>query len=116
MSRDTRPCDPVTRETPEADSPHLMAGGTHAPGGTTELRPNVACGYGKHRHRAMGGNGIRAIHGMAGAESIPTPEAAEPGDGVSGDYREPTGGNARRAPSQPPAMARMRPDGVWDGD
>lgn len=37
-------------------------------------------------------------------------------DEVSGDYWEPTEGNAKRPLLQLAAMARMRPDGVWDGD
>lgn len=41
MSYDIRLCDPVTHETLEVDSPHLMAGGTYALGGTTELWLNV---------------------------------------------------------------------------
>lgn len=55
---------------------------------------------------------------MTGAESIPTLEAAAAklGDEVSGDYWEPTDGNAKRALLQLLAMARMRPDGVWNGD
>ena len=118
MSYDIRLCDPVTHETLEVDSPHLMAGGTYALGGTTELWLNVTYNYGKHYYRAMGENGIRAIYGMTGAESIPTLEAAAAklGDEVSGDYWEPTEGNAKRALLQLLAMARMRPDGVWNGD
>lgn len=118
MSYDIRLCDPVTHETLEVDSPHLMAGGTYALGGTTELWLNVTYNYGKHYYRAMGENGIRDIYGMTGAESIPTLEAAAAklDDEVSGDYWEPTEGNAKRALLQLLAMARMRPDGVWNGD
>ena len=55
---------------------------------------------------------------MTGAESIPILEAAAAklGDEASGDYWEPTEGNAKRPLLQLAAMARMRPDGVWDGD
>lgn len=41
---------------------------------------------------------------------------AKTDDEVSGDYWEPTEGNAKRALLQLLAMARMRPDGVWNGD
>lgn len=37
-------------------------------------------------------------------------------DDVSGNYWMPTEGNAKRALTQLLAMARMRPDGVWEGD
>ena len=37
-------------------------------------------------------------------------------DDVSEDYWEATEGNAKRAILQLVALAKMRPDGVWDGD
>lgn len=118
MSYDIRLCDPVMHEAMEVDAPHLMQGGTYAPGGTTELWLNVTYNYGRHYRRVMGDEGIRTIYGMTGAESIPILEAAAArlGDDVSGDYWEPTEGNAKRPLLQLAAMARMRPDGVWDGD
>lgn len=67
---------PVAREAIEAEAPHLMQGGTYAQGGTTELWLNVAYSYGRHYRRVMGEEGIRAIYGMTGAESIPILEAA----------------------------------------
>lgn len=117
MSYDIRLCDPVTHETLEVDPPHLMAGGTYALGGTTELWLNVTYNYGKH-YRCMGERGIREIYGKTGAESIPMLKAAalRLGNDVSDDYWEATEGNAKRALLQLLAMARIRPDGVWDGD
>lgn len=38
------------------------------------------------------------------------------GDDVDPDYWEPTEGNAKRALLKLLAMAKMRPDGIWDGD
>lgn len=118
MSYDIRLLDPVTHEPLEVDSPHLMAGGTYAIGGTTELWLNVTYNYWKHYRRVMGEEGIRTIYGMSGAQSIPILEAAAAklGDDVSGDYWEDTEGNAKRPLLQLAAMARMRPDGIWDGD
>ena len=58
MSYDIRLCDPVTHETLEVDSPHLMAGGTYALGGTTELWLNVTYNYARH-YRCLGERGIR---------------------------------------------------------
>lgn len=106
-----------THETLEVDSPHLMAGGTYALGGTTELWLNVTYNYARHYH-CLGERGIREIYGKTGAESIPMLKAAalRLGDDVSDDYWEATEGNAKRALLQLLAMARMRPDGVWDGD
>ena len=99
------------------NSPHLMAGGTYALGGTTELWLNVTYNYGKH-YRCLGERGIREIYGKTGAESIPMLKVAalRLGNDVSDDYWEATEGNAKRALLQLLAMARMRPDGVWDGD
>ena len=55
---------------------------------------------------------------MTGAESIPVLEkaAAALGDDVDPDYWTATEGNAKRPLLQLIAMAKMRPDGVWDGD
>ncbi|WP_322152952.1 hypothetical protein [Paratractidigestivibacter sp.] len=118
MGYDIRLCDPVTRETLQTDAPHDMRGGTYALGGTTELWLNVTYNYGKHYYRVFGDEGIRTICGMTGAESIPVLEAAAAklSDEVSDDYWEPTEGNAKRPLLQLAAMARIRPDGVWDGD
>lgn len=118
MSYDVRLCDPVTHEALQTDVPHDMRGGTYAMGGTTGLWLNVTYNYGKHYYRVLGDKGIRTIYGMTGAESIPVLEAAvaKLSDEVSDDYWEATEGNAKRPLLQLAAMARMRPDGVWDGD
>ena len=118
MSYDIRLCDPVTHETLKTDVPHDMRGGTYAMVGTTELWLNVTYNYGKRYYRVLGDKGIRTIYGMTGAESIPVLEAAvaKLSDEVSDDYWEATEGNAKRPLLQLAAMARMRPDGVWDGD
>lgn len=78
---------------------------------------NVTYNYARHYH-CLGERGIREIYGKTGAESIPMLKAAalRLGDDVSDDYWEATDGNAKRALLQLLAMARMRPDGVWDGD
>jgi len=53
-----------------------------------------------------------------GAESIPILKAAidDLQDNVSDNYWDATEGNAKRALCGLLAFARMRPDGVWDGD
>ena len=67
----------------------------------------------------LGEEGIRAIYGKTGAESIPMLEKAIAalGDDVdNNDYWHATEGNAKRALCGLLAFARMRPDGVWEGD
>lgn len=118
MSYDICLREPVTRETIELDEPHQMRGGTYMVGGTTRAWLNITYNYGRHFRRLLGEKGIRSIYGMTGAESIPVLEgaASKLADDVSDDYWEPTEGNAKRALLQLAALARMRPDGIWDGD
>ncbi len=118
MSYDISLVDPVTREDLKLGEPHQMRGGTYQIGGTPSARLNVTYNYGKHYCRVMGENGVRTIYGMTGAESIPVLQAAADklGDDVADDYWKATEGNAKRALLQLLALAKMRPDGVWDGD
>ena len=120
MSYDIRLLDPVTRETIELDEVHFMHGGTYTIGGTRELWLNVTYNYGSlyHRSDVLGEKGIRAIYGMTGADSIAMLEKAASalGDDASADYWQPTEGNAKRPLLQLAAIAKMRPDGIWDGD
>jgi hypothetical protein len=118
MSYDIELVDPVTREVLHLDAPHHMRGGTYPLGGESRARINVTYNYSRHYTRVLGEKGIRSIYGLSGAESIQVlREAAEKlGDDVDDDYWKPTEGNAKRALLQLLALARMRPDGVWDGD
>jgi hypothetical protein len=74
--------------------------------------------YSEHYFRVLGEKGIRTIYGMTGAESIPllTEAAAKLGDDVDANYWTATEGNAKKPLLQLAAMARLRPDGIWDGD
>ena len=118
MSYDIDLKDPVTGKVIEFDTPHQMKGGTYCLGGTNKASLNVTYNYGKHYYNTIGENGIRTIYGMTGAESIPILESAAAmlGNDVDDDYWQPTEGNAKAALLQLIAMAKMRPDGVWDGD
>jgi hypothetical protein len=134
MSYDIELRDPVTHETLLLDAPHHMRGGTYAVGGDTDCHLNITYNYSPHFRRAFGdenvdlskfdalfgggATGVRRLYGMSGAESIPVLEAAISalGDDVDADYWKPTEGNAKRALLQLLALAKMRPDGVWDGD
>lgn len=121
MSYDISLCDPVTHKPLKADSTHFIAGGMRAMGGTKELWINVTYNYGHfyYRPEVFGDGGIRSIYGKTGAESIPMLEKAISalGDDVdNSDYWHATEGNAKRALYGLLAFAKMRPDGVWDGD
>lgn len=118
MSYDVSLRDPVTQKTLELDAPHQMKGGTYCLGGTTLCELNVTYNYAKHFYRTLGENGLRTIYGMTGADSIPILEAAivQLADDVDSDYWKATEGNAKRALLQLVALAKLRPDGVWDGD
>ena len=118
MSYDINLCDPVTRDVLLLDDPHDMRGGTYAVGGTREAHLNVTYNYAEHYKRVLGEKGIRTIYGMTGAESIPLLEAAASrlADDATGNYWDATDGNAKRALLQLVALAKLRPDGVWDGD
>lgn len=120
MSYDIRLCDPVTSETLELENPHFMTGGTYAMNGTTEMWLNVTYNYAPfyYKPEVFGEKGIRSIYGLTGAESIPVLEKAiqNLGNDTDPDYWKATEGNAKRPLYQLLAMAKMRPDGVWEGD
>lgn len=118
MSYDIYLLDPVSKETIEIDDPHFMRGGTYCLGGSNQLHLNVTYNYARHFITTLGSKGIRKIYGMTGADSIPVLQAAvdQLGDDVDENYWEPTEGNAKRALIQLITMAKMRPDGVWNGD
>lgn len=118
MSYDISLTDPVSGHTVELDSPHHMRGGTYAVGGTTYAELNVTYNYGEVFRRLFGEKGIRSIYGLTGAASIPVLESAasQLSDEVDEDYWQPAEGNVKRALLQLLALARLRPDAVWDGD
>ena len=118
MSYDIYLIDPVTLDQIELDEPHQLRGGTYALGGTAQAWLNVTYNYGRHYYRTMGEKGIRTIYGMTGADSIPVLESAaeQLGNDVADNYWEPTEGNAKAALLKLIALAKMRPDGIWDGD
>lgn len=121
ISYDIYLCDHVTHKPLKADSAHFIAGGMRAMGGTKELWLNVTYNYSHfyYRPEVFGEGGIRSIYGKTGAESIPMLEKAIAalGDDVDdSDYWNATEGNAKRALYGLLAFAKMRPDGVWDGD
>ncbi len=135
MSYDIYLTDPVTKETLKTKEPHLMRGGTYSLSGSDEMWLNITYNYARwySKDYAFGKDGIRAIYGMSGAESIPVLEKAISGllntkeelndeiamkcdqQEVSG-YWCPSKENAIRPLYQLLALAELRPDGIWDGD
>lgn len=121
MSYDLYLTDPITKEILTLDEKHHMRGGTYCVGGEDRAKLNITYNYATHYYRVFepgSDKGIRCIYGMTGADSIPVlQEAADQlKNAVDEDYWKPTEGNAKRALLQLIALAKMRPDGVWDGD
>jgi len=119
MSYDISLCDPVTQEPIELDQPHELKGGTYALGGTTEAWLNITYNYSEILHRVLDpSQGIRSVYNMTGAESIPKLESAiaQLGDDTDSDYWKPTEGNVKCALLNLVSLAKLRPDGVWNGD
>ena len=140
MSYDITLTDPVTKKIIQFDSAHDMRGGTYVLGGTPEAWLNITYNYADWYYKpgVFGptkekSKGIRAIYGLSGAESIPVLQKAISAlqamtedisdenrrqceeQGATG-YWMPTRENAIKPLYQLLAMAKMRPDGVWDGD
>lgn len=117
MGYDLRLCDANSGVTLEVDQPHSYCGGTYAIGGTTECWLSVTYNYYGIFRRVLGNDGIEALYGLTGGESIPLLEQAisqlqgEPDK----NYWRATDGNARRALEDLLGLAHLRPEGVWTG-
>ena len=119
MSYDIYLRDPVSNEILQLDSPHHMRGGTYQVGGTTDASLNITYNYAKYFRWVFNDEkGIRKLYGMTGEGSIPALKEAISllNDDVSGNYWESTEGNAKRSLIQLLTLAKLRPDGIWDGD
>ena len=118
MSYDIKLIHPVNGDILELDSPHHMKGGTYQVGGTAKAEINITYNYSKFFSELFGEKGIRFIYGMSGSESIEHLEECIPllKDDLTDNYWDATEGNAKAALCQLLALAKMRPDGVWDGD
>jgi hypothetical protein len=118
MSYDIRLIEPVSKETIRFPNKHFITGGTYAMGGTDEAWLNITYNYGDQFRKVFGEGGICSIYGKTGAESIPLLEKAisQLNDETDSDYWKSTEGNAKKALHGLLAFARLRPDGVWEGD
>ena len=99
-------------------APHFLHGGTYAIGGTCEAWYNVTYNYAPHFYRLLGEKGIRSIYGMTASESIPVLEKAaiQLASEVSDNYWDATEGNAKKALMDLIQLAKLSPNGIWDGD
>ncbi len=110
--------EPTTKERIQFDFVHQIRGGTYAIGGSDEAYMSVTYNYGGILRKVIGEKGIRTIYGMSGAESIPVLEYAisKLDNDVDEDYWKATEGNTKKALQGLLAFAKLRPDGIWDGD
>jgi hypothetical protein len=119
VSYDVELLDPVSKARIEFDAPHEIRGGTYMLGDCREAWLNITYNYAPHFYRVLDADkGLRSLYGKTGAETIPILESAiaQLGDDVVADYWKPTEGNAKRALDGLLVFAKLRPDGVWDGD
>lgn len=119
MSYDITLCDPKTGSVIELPVPHSFAGGTYQAGGTNKLYLNVTYNYSPHFQKTIDvEKGIRKIYGLTGAESIPILESAihNLSDDTDPNYWKATEGNAKIALNALLCFAKIRPDGIWQGD
>ena len=120
MSYDIFLNDPVSKDPIGIGFPHRIRGGTYQVGGATTLELNITYNYAPifYRSDVFGEGGIRSLYGKTALESIPILERAIAAlnDDIDPDYWKATDGNAKRALIQLLAFAKMRPDGIWDGD
>lgn len=125
MSYDISLHCPVTKEIILFDEPHQMRGGTYAIGGTRSAELNITYNYGDYYYEVYEENGIREIYGKTGAESVPILENmiqrirdkyGKECEKESGNYWDKIPSNALKPLYQLITMAKMRPDGIWQGD
>lgn len=117
MSYDISLIDPVSKETLTVEKKHFMTGGTYCIGGTNELWLNVTYNYSNQFAKAFNDKkGIHLIEGKNAIDTIPMLEKAiaNLGDDTDDDYWKSTEGNAKKPLIQLLAMAKMRPDGIWE--
>lgn len=91
-------------------------GGTYVMGGTDECCMNVTYNYNKQYTRVFDGASLReAIHGKRASDLLPWLQSAvrSLGDARSGDYWDPSPGNAGHALAILVSWAEAHPDGVF---
>lgn len=119
MSYDIYLNEPDSGETIVFDKAHDISGGTFVMGGSNEAWLNVTYNYGKFYYDHIDSEkGIRSLYGKTGKDAIPILEKSikELGTEINEDYWKATAGNAGAALQGLLAFAKMRPDGIFDGD
>jgi len=119
MSYDISLKEPETKDTIIFDEPHGITGGTFVLGGTDEAWLNITYNYSKFYHLYIDKeDGIRSLYGKTGKEAIPILEKAivKLGTERDEDYWKATPGNAGAALQGLLAFAKLRPDGIFNGD
>jgi len=109
---------PVTNKVIGFEFKHDIKGGTYAIGGSDEASLNITYNYAPIFYKLFPKNGIRTLYNMSGAESIPLITGAidKLSDNTSANYWECTEGNVKKSLYQLLSFAKLRPDGVWNGD
>lgn len=98
-----------------SDIPHGCAGGTYAPGDTA-LQLNVTYNYSALFREALGGHGLRELHGKLVADTLPLLQCALtklPEGSPASDYWEATPGNVRVALNNLCTLAKLAPAGAY---
>ena len=125
MSYDITLLDPKTKMTIHFKEPHFMRGGTYCANGTTKAWLNITYNYSKFYYEVYPETGIRQIYGLTGDRSIPVLQKIINSirekyywtvDDIVNDYWEEHPSNAIKPLYQLIEMAKMRPNGIWDGD
>ena len=115
MSYDISLIDPSTGKPLQLVEPLMVTCGIEI----TDANIGITWNYAPHFYRVLGKQGLRTIYGLTGAESIKLLEQAieQLADNTGWTpYFTPTEGNAKRALLDLANLARLCPDGVWDGD
>jgi hypothetical protein len=118
MSYDICLKNPKTGKPIQFEERHQLKGGTYEAGGSHEAWLNVTYNYSEHLSRVLEEKGIRVLYGKTGKDSVPIlKKAISKMKGVPDrDYWAATEGNAKKALQNLLALAKMAPQGVWDGD
>jgi len=98
---------------------HALRGGTYALGGTTEAWLNVTYNYSQFFHAALDAEkGIRWLYGRRARDCVAALEKAIAvlGTTTDDDYWRATPGNAGAALNNLLTLARLCPDGIFQGD
>jgi hypothetical protein len=116
MGWDLTLVDPVTKEELYEDTPHQIKGGTYALGGTDKLWMSITYNYSKFYYEHFpDGEGLNWLNEKLAADTIPIIQGVidKLGDDATDRYWDKTSGNAKKALYGVLALAKLRPDGMF---